>query len=208
MVEEEGEIDVIISREFLEQEKAKLEQLKGIAAEARKISSTKGAGPGAKLASKEAAEESKKQAKLVADLKKKVTELEKQQRAQDSKIKGFFSKAGQLATNPQAFVTDAVSSLFQSTRMIPILAAAVGFSVAIFKLIEREFADGGLFDLRVKVHDIVRSIVGLKNLIDIESGVVFMSPDTRITTMPPETSNTESLRDGHVRYNQLTLGYR
>jgi len=96
----------------------------------------------------------------------------------------------------------------QSSRAIPILGAAVGFAVAVFKIMEREFGDGGQFDLRVRVKDIVRSIVGLKNLMDIDAGEVFMSPDTRLTTMPPETSNTESLRDGHVRYNQLTLGYR
>lgn len=208
MVEEDGELDVIISRESLEKEKRKLEELKKIAAESKSLSSSGKAGSGTKLAAQEAAQASKKQAKLVSDLNKKVRKLEKQQKDQDAKIQDIFKTAGRFVTDPLGAAADALTEVLQSTRAVPILGAAVGFGIAVFKIMEREFGDGGQFDLRVKVHDAVRSIVGLKQLVDIESGTVFMSPDTRLTTMAPETSNTESLRDGHVKYNQLTLGYR
>ena len=205
VVEEDGEIDVIISKKLIERERKKLEELKRIQSEKQKIV---GVGKATKEETKAAKQADKDVKKLEKKIKTLEKNLEKQKRDQDSKIKNAFSKAGSFASNPKAFVENAVSELLQSSRAIPILGAALAFGGVLFKLIEKEFGDGGIFDLRVRVKDIVRSIVGLKNLMDIDAGEVFMSPDTRITTMPPETSNTESLRDGHVRFNQLTLGYR
>lgn len=206
-VEEKGETDVIITKELIEKEKAKLEELKAISAQKKKLV-TSGRGTQAeKQESREAVAEAKKQKKLVKDLSDKLKKIEKQQKETDDKIKGFLGKTSSFLSDPKGAIADIVGELFQTSRAIPILGAAIGLGVVIFKLIEKEFGDGGLFDLRVRVKDIVRSIVGLKNLLDVEAGEVFMSPDTRLTTMPPETNNTESRRDGHVRYNQITLGY-
>lgn len=210
MVEEEGEIDSIITKEDIEREKRKLQELKTIAAEKRSLvkgATGKGTRASLKEEAREASAEAKKQRKLVSDMKKRLRALEKKQREQDTKIKSFFSKASGLVTDPKTAIEDLVGTFLNSSRAVPILGSALGFAIAVYKIIEREFGDGGIFDLRVKVKDIVRSIVGLKNLVDIDAGVIFMSPDTRLTTMPPETSNTESLRDGHVRYNQLSLGW-
>ena len=206
-VEEKGETDVIISKKILEEEQEKLDRLKAISAEKKKLVSVGGATKAEKLESREAVNEAKKQKKLVKDLKDKLKKIEKQQNEQDAKFKTFFGKAGSFASNPKAFVETTLNDLLQSTRAIPLIATIVAFGGVLFKLIEKEFGDGGIFDLRVRVHDIVRAIVGLKQLMDIDAGEVIMSADTRLTTMPPETSNTESLRDGHVRFNQLTLGY-
>lgn len=206
-VEEKGETDVIITKELLEREKAKLEQLKSISAERKKLVSGPGATKEEKQGSREATAEVKKQKKILKDLKDRLKKIEKQQKEQDVKIKNFFGKAGDFASNPQQFVETTLNDLLQSTRAIPIIATIVAFGGVLFKLIEKEFGDGGIFDLRVRVKDIVRSIVSLKNLMDIDAGIIFMSPDTRLSFMPPETNNTESLRDGHVKYNQLTLGY-
>ena len=210
MVEEDGELDVVISKDLLDREKRKLAELKSVVTEKRKLvgKGTKEERAGFRGEASEASAAAKKQAKLVSDMKKKLREIEKKQTQTDNKIKNFFGKVGQFATNPQQFVTETLFDVLKDNRWIPILGTAFGLGLAIFKLMEKEFRDGGLFDLRVRVKDIVRSIVGLKNLMDIDAGEVFMSPDTRLTTMPPETSNTESLRDGHVKYNQLTLGYR
>ena len=206
-VEEEGEIDVIISKKTLEEEQKKLDKLKAISAEKKKLISGRKGTTEEKQQSREAVAETKKQTKTVKDLKDKLKKLEKQQKEQDTKIKNFFGKAGSFVSNPKAFVETTLNDLLQSTRAIPIIASIIAFGGVLFKLIEREFGPGGIFDLRVKVHDIVRTIVGLKQLLDIDAGEIIMTADTRLTTMPPETSNTESLRDGHVRYNQLTLGY-
>ena len=206
-VEEKGETDVIISKELIARERKKLEELKGISAEKKKIVAEGKTTPAQKLESREAAKRTKIQQKKVKDLEKKLKEQEKKQRETDDKIKNFFAKAGSFGSNPQEFVTERVFDILRGSRIIPILGTAVGFAIGVFKLLEKEFGDGGIFDLRVRVHDIVRAIVGLKQLIDIDAGEIFMSPDTRLNTFPPETSNTESLRDGHVRYNQLTLGY-
>jgi len=203
-VQEKGEVDVIISKELIERERKKLEELKRIQTEKQKIVKGEGATKEETKGAKQADKDVKKLEKNIKALEKK---LEKQKREQDQKIKNTFSKAGSFASNPRGFVEGIVSDLFQSTRTIPILGAALAFGGVLFKLIEKEFGDGGIFDLRVKVHDIVRTIVGLKQLLDIDAGEIIMTADTRLTTMPPETSNTESLRDGHVRYNQLTLGY-
>lgn len=206
VVEENGEIDAIISKESLAAEQKKLDKLKAIAAEKKKLVGP-AASKGEKLEAREATKEAKKQAKVVSELKKKLKDIEKKQRETDSKIKGFLGKLGRFSADPKAFVTETLFDIAKDNRWIPIIGTAVGLGLGIFKLIEKEFGDGGQFDLRKKVYDIVRSIVGLKNLIDTESGEIFMSADTRLTTMPPETNNTESLRDGHVRFNQLTLGY-
>ena len=208
MVEEDGEIDAVITKEFVEQEKQKLEELKKVAAEKKQMASQIGAAKERKVEAKEARAEVKKQQKKVTDLTKKLREIEKKQRETDNKIKGFFSKLGQGIEDPKSFFEASLVDLLQSVRIIPLVASGTAFGLAIFKLVEREFGPGGAFDLRVLIHDFVRAVVGLKQLMDIDSGEVFMSADTRITTMPPETSNTESLRDGHVKFNQLTLGYR
>jgi len=205
-VEEKGETDVIITKELIEREKAKLAQLKSISAEKKKLIG-KGSTKEEKLESREATAETKKQKKLLKDLSDKLKKIEKQQKEQDTKIKNFFGKAGEFTSNPKQFVETSLNDLLQSTRAIPIIASIVAFGGVLFKSIEKEFGDGGIFDLRVRVKDIVRSIVSLKNLMDIDAGIIFMSPDTRLSFMPPETNNTESLRDGHVKYNQLTLGY-
>lgn len=207
-VEEQGEIDVIISQKTLDAEQKKLDKLKAIAAEKKRLVGGGPAGKELKLESREASKEAKKQAKVVSDIKKKLKDIEKKQRETDSKIKGFLGKLGRFSADPKAFVTETLFDIAKDNRWIPIIGTAVGLGLGIFKLIEKEFGDGGQFDLRKKVYDIVASIVGLKNLVDIESGEIFMSATTRlITIMPPETGNTESLRDGHVRFNQLTLGY-
>ena len=203
-IEEKGETDVIISKELIERERVKLEELKRIQAEKQKIVKAGGATKDETKGARQTDKDVKKLEKKIKDFEKK---LEKQKQDQDKKIKNVFSKSGSFASNPKAFVEGIVSELFQSTRAIPILGAALAFGGVLYKLIEKEFGDGGIFDLRVRVHDIVRAIVGLKQLMDIDAGEVIMSADTRLTTMPPETSNTESLRDGHVRFNQLTLGY-
>jgi len=206
-VEEKGETDVIISKELIERERKKLEELKGISAEKKRIVGTGKPTAEQKIESKEAAKQTKLQQKKVKDLEKKLREQEKKQTETDNKIKQFFGKLGAFGNNPQEFVTERIFDVLRGARIIPILGAAVGFAIGLFKLIEKEFGDGGIFDLRKRVYDIVKSIPGLKQLLDILAGEVIMSPDTRLTTMPPETSNTESLRDGHVRFNQLSLGY-
>lgn len=206
-VEETGEIDVIISQKTLDAEQKKLDKLKALAAEKKRLVGAGPAGKEQKLESREATKEAKKQAKVVSDIKKKLKDIEKKQTEIDNKVKGFLGKLGRFGADPKAFVTETIFDVAKDNRWVPILGAFIGLGLGIFKLIEREFGDGGIFDLRKKVYDIVRSIVGLKNLIDVESGEIYMSASTRITQLPPETGNTESLRDGHVRFNQLTLGY-
>ena len=207
VVEEDGEIDVIISKELIEKEKSKLAQLKTIQTEKKRIVGQGKSTLEERLESKEATKQTKLQQKKVKVLEKKFRDIKKKQDETDTRIKDFFAKAGRFASNPNDFVTERIFDVLRDNRWIPILGAAIGFGLGIFKLIEKEFADGGQFDLRVKVKDIVRSILGLKNLMDIDAGLIFMSADTRLTTMPPETSSTQSRRDGHVIFNQLTLGY-
>ena len=206
-VEEKGETDVIISKELIAREKAKLDQLKGIATEKKKIITAGGATAEERLEAKESSKKTKLQQKKVTDLEKKLREQEKKQKETDSLIKQFFGKIGSFGSNPQEFVTERIFDVLRGARIIPIVGAAVGLGLAIFKLIEKEFGDGGIFDLRVRVKDIVSNILGLKNLIDVDARLIFMSAEARLTMMPPETPNTEYSRDGHVTYNQLTLGY-
>ena len=206
-VEEKGETDVIISKELIAQEKAKLAQLKGISAEKKKLVGPRRGTADERLEAKEAAKKTKLQAKKVKDLEKKLREMEKAQKEQISKIRNLFSKFGSFFQDPGGFVTERLMDVLKDNRWIPVLGAAIGLGLLIFKIMEKQFGDGGIFDLRVRIKDIVRSIVSLKNLMDTDAGVIFMTADTKLTMMPPETTNTEWRRDGHVKYNQLTLGY-
>jgi len=206
-VEEKGETDVIISKELIAREKAKLDKLRAISTEKKKIVGTGKATANERLEAKEAAKKTKIQTKKVKDLEKKLREMEKAQKEQVSKIRNLFAKFGGFFQDPGGFVTERLLEILKDNRWIPVLGAVIGLSLLIFKIMEKQFGDGGIFDLRVKIKDIVRSILALKNLMDVDAGIIFMTADTKLTMMPPETTNTEWSRDGHVKYNQLTLGY-
>jgi len=206
-VEEKGETDVIITKELVAQEKAKLEQLKLISAEKKKLIGPRRGTADERLEAKEATKKTKLQAKKVKDLEKKLRDVEKAQKEQVSKIRNLFAKFGGFFQDPGGFVTERLLEILKDNRWIPVLGAIIGLSLLIFKIMEKQFGPGGIFDLRVRVKDIVSAIVSLKNLMDTDAGIIFMTADTKLTMMPPETTNTEWSRDGHVKYNQLTLGY-
>lgn len=203
MVEAEGEMDAIITRADVDREKAKLAELRQIADDKKKLSKS---GVIERDEAALASGDAKAQAKKVKAMSNKLAEIEAKQKEQDTKIKSFLSKFGKGVTSPQALIEEGISSFMSSSRAIPIIGAIIAASAAIFKAIEKEFGPGGVFDLRVKVYDIVRSILALAHLIDIESGEVFMAADTSSPFNVAHTNNTETKRDGHVRYNQVTFG--
>ncbi len=206
VVEETGNVDLVISKKAIAEERKKLSELKNIQTEQKKL---KGSEPGKKTKSgsdKDLDKKIKKLEKQIKEQEKKQKELEKKQQEQDAKIKKTLGDVGSFASGPKAFIEGAVSNVLQSTRAIPILGAATGLGFAIFKLIEKEFGDGGIFDLRKRVKDVVKSIISLENAINIDNGTVIFTADTRLNNLPPEISNTEFLRDGHVRFNQINLG--
>jgi len=203
VAEESGEMDIVISKEDIIREKAKLAELKKVADEKKKIV---GQYKGSKEEATEASTAAKDQAKKVKAMSRKLAEIEEKQRETDSKIKGFLDKFSRGATDPQGLMQDAIGTFLKGSRAIPIIGAIIASSIAVFKAIEKEFGPGGIFDLRLKVLDAVKSILGLLHLIDIESGEVFMAADTSTPFAVAHTNNTETKRDGHVRYNQVTFG--
>ncbi len=206
VVEETGEVDLVISKKAIAEERKKLDELKSIRDEKKKFDSQSGTRTKKSEGDKDLDKKIKKLEKLIKAQEKKQKELEKKQRDQDAKIKKTLGDVGSFASGPKAFIEGTLSEILQTSRAIPILGAAVGLGAAIFKLIEKEFGDGGIFDLRKKVKDAVKSIISLKNIIDIDNGTVIFTADTRLNTLPPQISNTEFQRDGHVRYNQINLG--
>ncbi len=213
MVEEDGEIDdIVISQKDLDREKAKLAQLKDIATAKKKLTG-KGSSAGDKLASREANNEAKKQAKIVRQMDAKLKAIEKAQKEFRANIKDTINKITSGIGNPGQLISNellgasAAGSLGRVGRTIPILATVIAALGFIFNMVKEAFGPGGAFDLRVLVHDEVASIVGLKNLAEIDAGNVFMSADASAITQIPEFNNTTNKRDGHVIYNQLTLGY-
>jgi len=80
MVEEDGELDVVISKDLLDREKRKLVELKAIVAEKRNLVGAGGSKEeraGFRGDVKEASAAAKKQSKLVVDMKKQLRDLEK-----------------------------------------------------------------------------------------------------------------------------------
>ena len=205
-VEEDGELDAVITKKDLEREKARLEELKGIANQRKKLAGA-GSTAGAKKAAREANEAAKKQAKQVKKMEAKIREIDKKQKATDNKVKSILGKGSKFLSSPESAVGELAGELGSLGRAGPIALAIIAASTVIFKMIEKEFGDGGIFDLRVKVKDAVKSIVAIKNLADIDAGIIFMSADPGIYAIP-EFNNTTNKRDGHVIYNQLTLGHQ
>jgi len=203
MVEAEGEMDAIITQADVDREKGRLAELRQIADDKKKLAKS---GVIERDEAALASGDAKAQAKKVKAMSEKLSEIERSQKETDAKLKNFFNKIGKGVTSPEGLVQEGIESFMTSSRAIPIIGAIIAASVGFFKAIEKEFGPGGLFDLRVKVHDIVRSILALAHLIDIESGEVFMAADTSSPFNVAHTNNTETKRDGHVRYNQVTFG--
>ena len=86
-----------------------------------------------------------------------------------------------------------------------LMALTVTYKI-IINMIQSLFQPGSVFDIRKKVLEAAKSIPELNYLINIRNGNVFFTADTSISQTAPNTSNTERMRDGHMRFNYFYLG--
>lgn len=210
MVEEDGEIDAVITQELVDAEKAKLAELKSIKKERDTIIKKTGGKRTAeqRVEDKELREDIKKLRKRVKEMEQHLKEEEKKRRERDKKIEDTFSKGAQALERPLDFAEGSAIDVLQGLgTKAGIAGAVISAAIIVFKMVQAQFGPGGIFDLRKLVKDAVKSLVSLENIIDVENGTVIMSADTTLNNLPPGLTNTQLLRDGHVRFNEATLGY-
>lgn len=96
----------------------------------------------------------------------------------------------------------AASKLFPATFILSI-------ATTVFALIVAQFGSGGLFDIRKKELDSVKSLIGLERETDIIGGdTLFLGNPTLVQGVAKnQTSNTENLRDGQRRFVLRNNGY-
>ncbi len=125
-----------------------------------------------------------------------------------------------LLKEGQKKTTDALSFLtdFQGTAATKLLGAAnrflpVGFAVSVattvFALIQAQFGSGGIFDIRKRELNSVKSLIGLERETDVIGGeTLFLGNPTLVQGVAKnQTSNTENLRDGQRRFVLRSNGY-
>jgi len=123
-------------------------------------------------------------------------------------------KEGQKKTRDAlSFLTD-----FQGTAFTKLTGAAsnflpVGFALSVvttvFALIQAQFGAGGIFDIRKRELNSVKSLIGLERETDIIGGdTLFLGNPTLVQGIARnQTSNTENLRDGQRRFVLRNNGY-
>jgi len=120
----------------------------------------------------------------------------------------------------QKITADALGFLtnFQGTAFTKLIGAAsnflpVGFALSVattvFALIQSQFGAGGIFDIRKRELNSVKSLVGLERETDIIGGdTLFLGNPTLVQGIARnQTSNTENLRDGQRRFVLRNNGY-
>lgn len=210
VVEEEGELDAIISKEDLDKEKARLAELESIKKRTDQITKEKGIKPTRQQRdeNKELREELKKLKKRVKESEDKIKEEAKKSRERAKKVEDTFTKGAQVLENPIGFAQGSAIDMLQGLgAKAGIAGAIIVAATMVFKMVQAQFGDGGIWDLRKLVKDVVKSVVALEHVIEVEAGVMIMSADTTLSNLPPGITNTANLRDGHVRFNESTLGY-
>ena len=112
-----------------------------------------------------------------------------------------------ILADPISFFARKIGSKFGPiTKIAAIIMATKIAYEAVVGFVMDMFKPGSALDIRKLVLDQVKSIPALKAFIDIKNGKMFFTADTRITQHPAQTSNTENLVDGHMRYNYERLG--
>ena len=120
----------------------------------------------------------------------------------------------------QSATTDALSFLtnFQGTAFTKVLgvansffpaAIAISLATTVFGLIVEQFGKGGIFDVRKKELNAVKSLIGLERETDILGGeTLFLGNPTLVQGVARnQTSNTEDLRDGQRRFVLRSNGF-
>lgn len=137
------------------------------------------------------------------ELQDKITKLENQMDDITSKIQDITPM---LADPAQYVVSRITGKLGPITKLSMIILATLVAYNAVVGFVKGMFEPGSAFDIRKKVLEAAKTIPELNYLINTRNGTIFFTSDTSISQTAPNTSNTERLRDGHMRFNHFHLG--
>ena len=138
------------------------------------------------------------------DMQDRITKLENQM----DKAEEMINKFQPWAADPMgSFIAAAGRNMPKGiTKFAAIIMALTVTYKAIIAMVSSMFQPGSVFDIRKKVLEAAKSIPELNYLINVRNGNVFFTADTSISQTAPTTSNTERMRDGHMRFNYFYLG--
>jgi chaperonin cofactor prefoldin len=131
-----------------------------------------------------------------------------------SKLENKMDKTEDIINQFQPWAADPVGTFIQAgsrklgpiTKLAGVIMALTVTYKAIVAMVSSLFQPGSVFDIRKKVLEAAKSIPELNYLINIRNGNVFFTADTSISQTAPTTSNTERMRDSHMRFNYFYLG--
>lgn len=90
--------------------------------------------------------------------------------------------------------------------MLGVIGVIILLVTFIIDRIKKEFGPGGALDIRKRILDEAATIPELQTLLNVRSGTIFYTSDTRVRQEVPQNSSTERLSRQSQRYNELILG--
>lgn len=141
--------------------------------------------------------------KLQRELSKKIKDIEKKQKELDKKVQNIVEKGGDFINNPKGSVQAEIFSL--AAKAGP-LGLVVAMGPQLIDKILDEFGPGGVFDVRIKEQNEVKTIGSLDYLLDIQNGTVLFSESAFLTDEPPSVVRTDKLVAGQMRFYQFNAG--
>jgi hypothetical protein len=120
--------------------------------------------------------------------------------------KKAISNVEQITDNPFVFITHLFTSNKQFARLFAgSVIVSLAVAVATTKLKEF-FGPNGPGDIRKIIRDEVAVIPDMKLLVDVRSGKVFFTADSRVRSEIAQSSASENLGEKSQRFNLLNVG--
>jgi len=144
-------------------------------------------------------------------LRDKVREMEEVNDSQELLIGNIQNKVNEFSSalrNPGDFVLNAITKVVpvKFVKMLGVIGVIILLVTFIIDRIKKEFGPGGALDIRKRILDEAATIPELQTLLNVRSGTIFYTSDTRVRQEVPQNSSTERLSRQSQRYNELILG--
>jgi len=155
-----------------------------------------------KLFSAEKSKDKKSKTATFTETINKVDKLEEGLAAAQKAI----SSVEKITDNPVVFIAHLFTSnktfgkLFAASVIVSLIVAVVTAKMKAF------FGPNGVGDIRKKIKDEVAILPDMKLLIDVRSGKVFFTADSRVSSQIAQSSASESLSDTSQRFNLINIG--
>lgn len=120
--------------------------------------------------------------------------------------KKSISNIERVTDNPVVFLADILTRNKNFARLFAAAAIGTILIAVITTKLKTFFGPGGAGDIRKLIRDEVAILPDLKLLIDVKSGKVFFTADTRVRSEIAQNSASENLGEKSQRFNLINVG--